>query len=398
MSTTTTTEQTETALATRGDAELSKYTVIEVLLGSTAGGVRLHPAPYEQGKAFLSVFEDVAWEELETETDENSPWYVEKDDTEEKKKAKGYLMEKAVETRALEHLEDAEEAISDAIMQHKMAMARNLGWVGPNGEYISASEFFGNMRRERDPDAPRSGREIQIDHFVSETANKLVDKYDVPIEDLTRLNRPNKRSILAEVDAWVGKVEQIAVDRDDDRVTEDDLGNEMSWIIKTAEQESISGFVERAKARYRPPDVKPPKIRYDYQAHGDHVRVVAEMDQEAYRDLFYPRLSDVLDRQEGMTVPGLSLAMVHSAIESGDWSPVRRAILFSHLETATVYGILEANRGEWIDLDWIWTATEGTHIHLQENEVLDIMAELSHFGIVEPASGTGKRAWRITDE
>lgn len=217
--------------------------------------------------------------------------------------------------------------------------------------------------------------------------------------------------MLADISATANKVERaptLWIKGEKVAVTPTVRREEHRWMCDTARSvPQGQDFMVAAKARYRDPHEPPaPRIRYDTQAvpNGTEVYAGMVMTPELW-GIVRTRLKGKMERAEPGTVyVTISPHVVESALgreEAWDSAGVKlmRLAILSSPSRSTALGILEANEGEWIDLDFALSAAQGrvSQVDLREalNELCLVRSNgVGFFAETEHIQGE-KQQWKL---
>ena len=357
-----------------------QISTLDVFLNAAPGGQALGRPVADSAAALVSILKTVATEQVENETDEDSPWSINPQDSRKTVTRKLQLRERRIDDLTFEGTMRMEQVAMEAQAQAAMAIDQSNG-LDIDGQYEELEERLGNIIPE---DTSSSGSARQIAAFVRDTSRTWLE-VGIPVENIAACNRPGKTRMLADISATANKVEQsrtMWVDGKQIEMTPEVRTEEHTWICKTARTvEHGQDFMEAVKRRYHDPEKPPdPKIKYEIEnvPRGTVIRMGAEMTPDLWQ-IVRSRLGHKMERAEPGTIyVGISPHTVESALGRGEeWTPagvqLMRIALQSYYPRWLALGILEANEDKWVDLDFAQTAAQG---RASRNALQDALNEL----------------------
>jgi hypothetical protein len=219
------------------------------------------------------------------------------------------------------------------------------------------------------------------------------------------------KRMLADISATVNRVEAASkmwIKGEQVKVTPEVRREEHHWLCDTARTVTQGqDFMVAVKTRYHDPyEPPPPRIRYDINSapNGTEIWAGMVMTPELWGTV-RTRLQGKMERADPGTVyVPISPHAVESALgRDVEWDgagcSLMRIALLSSLSRSTALGILEANVGEWIDLDFALTAAQGrvSQVDLREalNELCLIRSNgVDFFAETERTQGE-KQQWKL---
>jgi len=362
---------------------------LDVLFNSDPEGKSLNLPIESSASALVQMLRQVADEQVAHETEKDSPWTLVTSDSTKTRVRKGALRTRRVDDLTFQNAVRLEHVVTAAQVAIAMQIEEAQG-LDVDGQYEELEERLADIMPE---DTASSGSARQIAAFVTRTSRTWLEN-GIPAGDIAACNRPRMARMLADVSSAANKVERAAtlfIKGEEVVVTPEIRREEHRWICDTARQVAQGqDFMVAAKTRYHDPKEPPaPRIRYDTTSapNGTEVRLGAAMTPDLWT-LVKSRLGNRLERAEpGTLYVPISPHKVESALGGRGqlWrkagQELMRIAMLSSLSRSTALGILEANEGKWIDLDFALTAAQGRVSQIDMREALNELCILHSDGI-----------------
>lgn len=379
--------------------------IIDAVFNSAEDGRSLALPVEFSAKALIELLEEIAEHELNHETDEDSPWYTGEHASQHQVNRAAQLWQQARENKVNEQLYRLGNVINAAKVLHSIRVSENNAvWLDEENKWQSLQDRLADAV----PETRSSGSARQIAAFVEGTTKTWLN-YGIEPEEIAACYREGENRMLGYVSTWARLIERsprLIIKGKMHKMTGEKREEEHRWLCSTAATVEHGIDLDReARRRYQNPDKPPPpKILYEMQQHGIVVQLAAQMDVEL-KEMFLRRLNGKLERAPAGTLyMGVSPHMVLQALpESGEWSQpqcqLMRAIVLSSHARATVLGILEANEGKWVDLDFLQNAAQGTayrhDLGRSAGELTMLLRDGIHCYAEETVDDDLRKVWRL---
>jgi hypothetical protein len=334
-------------------------------------------APADKKDHAMYLFLAQAREQIDNETDEDSPWHINDDDGTKQRAHKAGMFEYQVFTRAVEIVQNLQTtlAINETELIREMDR-RRIDLFPPDGEWKDIEGIIRDLNQGK-----VGSRATDILRMCGDVGDAY-EKAGVTAKDIAEIiqahatDRGDGTSVLAIMATAGNRVLK------DTSLRAEEKQEKLLEIAEKAKELSVNKLEET----YRNPLV--PRLPYEKQYEdGGGALYVFWARTEDQADLLEGRMADAMIRADFYLTRPVSPGAILKAQAADDWDGLLRAAVLADPACRAVYGMMEAGKGPF-DREHFMRYTD-----LAPREIDHALSELGKYGLATSRKLGTKTIW-----